>query len=67
MPFVMMCGLPSSGKSYLVAKLVEYLKNDHKKNVHVIDDAAYLSSSKNSIYQGLKSIVVSLSLDIYYI
>lgn len=48
-----MCGLPSSGKTYLVDKLVQYFSGELKKNTLVVNDASYTETSKNSIYQGL--------------
>ena len=48
----MMCGLPSSGKTTLVKKLVDYFKDELKKNTIVINDAAFTSNGrKNEIYQ----------------
>lgn len=51
-----MCGLPSSGKSSLVNQLVEYFKNELKKNVIVINDSIFTTSEKNSIYEGKSKI-----------
>ncbi len=52
MPFIMLCGLPSSGKTLYCSKLEEYLKNLDKK-VHVINDLMYCKD-KNSVFLGKK-------------
>jgi protein KTI12 len=48
MPFIMLCGLPSSGKTYYCNKLVEYLTT-LEKQTHVINDAMYCND-KNADY-----------------
>ena len=50
MPFVMLCGLPSSGKTSTTSKLVDYF-NNLKKNVKVICDNDFITE-KNSVYSG---------------
>ena len=52
MPFVMLCGLPSSGKTFYCSKLVEYFKGLDKK-VNVINDSMYCTD-KNSVFLGKK-------------
>lgn len=52
MPFVMMCGLPSSGKSFYANRLKEYLENEVKKSVKVITDEKFYYEDKNLIYMG---------------
>lgn len=47
----MMCGLPSSGKTYLTNQLVDYFKNTQNRNVIVVSDSAFIKD-KNSLYQG---------------
>ena len=49
MPFVMMCGLPSSGKSFYAKVLADHLKNNMNKNVIIVDDGQFLIE-KNSVY-----------------
>jgi tRNA uridine 5-carbamoylmethylation protein Kti12 len=51
MPFVIMCGLPSSGKTYYATLLADYLKNTLNKTVHVINDNMFINN-KNEIYIG---------------
>lgn len=46
----MLCGLPSSGKTFTTAKLVDYF-NNLKKNVKVICDNDFINE-KNSVYLG---------------
>jgi tRNA uridine 5-carbamoylmethylation protein Kti12 len=52
MPFVMMVGLPSSGKTYYTNILKDYLENQLKKTVKVISDEKFYYEDKNSIYMG---------------
>ena len=52
MPFVMLSGLPSSGKTFYTKLLVEYLTNKMNKKVHVVQDSIYCND-KNSIYFGI--------------
>ncbi|CAF0841797.1 unnamed protein product [Brachionus calyciflorus] len=49
MPFVMMCGLPSSGKTYYANKLAEYLRTTLNKNVLIVNETPFLKD-KNSVY-----------------
>lgn len=55
MPFVMMCGLPSSGKTYYTSILSDYFKNKLNKNVLVINESSFISD-KNSVYLGKTSL-----------
>ena len=50
MPFIMLCGLPSSGKTTYCSQLVDYLKGLDKK-VYVINDSMYCKD-KNSVFLG---------------
>lgn len=54
MPFVMMCGLPSSGKTHYANLLANYLKETHAKNAIIINDQMFCSD-KNSVYMGSQS------------
>ena len=51
MPFVMLCGMPSSGKTALANKLAGFFKEEHKKVVRLICDNDFISE-KNSLYSG---------------
>lgn len=51
MPFVMLCGLPSSGKTARCNKLAKYLKDTENCNVHVVNDNMF-GKDKNKIYSG---------------
>ena len=52
MPFVMMCGLPSSGKTYYAKILSDYIKETLNKNVIIVEDSSFLTD-KNSVYMGI--------------
>lgn len=52
MPFVMLCGLPSSGKTHYCNLLVDHFKNTFNKNAHVINDALFCTD-KNAVYKGI--------------
>lgn len=52
MPFVMMCGLPSSGKTYYANKLAEFLRNNMNKNVIIVNESQFMKD-KNSVYMGM--------------
>lgn len=47
----MLCGMPSSGKTTLANKLVDYFKDEHKKVVRLICDGNFINN-KNSLYPG---------------
>ncbi len=51
MPFVMLCGLASSGKTYYTNLLKEYFQNNLKKTVKVISDTDFIKE-KNLVYLG---------------
>ena len=51
MPFVMLCGLPSSGKTHVTNILANHLREQLKKNVVIINENNFLAE-KNSIYIG---------------
>lgn len=50
MPFVMMCGLPSSGKTYYANKLAEFLRSLNK-NVVIVNENPFIKN-KNLVYLG---------------
>ena len=49
MPLVVLCGLPSSGKTRRAEELVEYIKANHENKVHLIQDS-FSSVTKNDCY-----------------
>lgn len=49
MPLVLMCGLPSSGKSKRVAELVAYLKDNCEVDIHVLTED-FTNVTKNACY-----------------
>jgi tRNA uridine 5-carbamoylmethylation protein Kti12 len=49
MPFVMMCGLPSSGKSHYTSMIKKYLEDAMHKKVVVISDTMFCKD-KNSVF-----------------
>jgi uridine kinase len=51
MPFVMICGLPSSGKTYFTNAFHEYLKKNFKIEPVIISETMFIKD-KNSIYMG---------------
>lgn len=54
MPFVMLVGLPSSGKTFYANVLKEYLENELKKVVKLIkEETFYYDQDKNSIFMGM--------------
>lgn len=54
MPFVIMCGFPSSGKTKRARALEEYLIKEHKSNVIVVSDQDHLNMNKNEVYNDSK-------------
>ena len=52
MPFVMMCGLPSSGKTYYANKLADHLRNTMNKNVIRVNESPFMKE-KNAAYLGI--------------
>lgn len=50
MPFVMMCGLPSSGKTYYANRLAEYMRSLNK-NVVIVNEDPFIKD-KNLVYLG---------------
>lgn len=70
MPYVMFCGLPSSGKTFLKDQLIDYLQNEQKKTVRVICDNDFIAD-KNSVYFGKFSIlnfieIIKYTLEKYF-
>ena len=51
MPLVMMCGLPSSGKTFYANKISEYLKKKLNKNVIFLNDDLF-GINKNETFMG---------------
>ena len=51
MPFVIMSGLPSSGKTYYATMLADHLREKLNKTVHVINDNMFINN-KNEIFMG---------------
>ncbi|CAL8143260.1 unnamed protein product [Orchesella dallaii] len=49
MPLVVMCGYPSSGKSYWTKKLSEYLEKEQGKQVQVVREEEQFRGEKNDI------------------
>ena len=55
MPFVMMCGLPSSGKSHVAKQLMEHLEKSRPGvKCHRVSDEDFFEgdSRKNQVYAG---------------
>ncbi len=52
MPFVVMCGLPSSGKTSRAHELKAYLNDQKGVNVNIISDHG-LDVNKNDVYAGI--------------
>ena len=51
MPFILICGFPSSGKSKRAEELKNYLEQEHKKSVTVISDHN-TGVNRNEVYEG---------------
>ena len=51
MPFVLICGFPSSGKSKRTEDLRDYLSENTGRIIHVISDHT-LGLDKNKVYAG---------------
>ena len=62
MPFVLICGYPSSGKTKRSEELASYLRDKLDKTVHIISDHT-LNIDKNDIYAGTCSIRFRISSD----
>lgn len=54
MPFVLMCGLPSSGKTTRAKILEEYLIKEHETKVIIVSDKEHLNLDKNEVYNDSK-------------
>ena len=52
MPFVLVCGFPSSGKSKRTEDLRDYLSENTGRIIHVISDHT-LGFDKNKVYAGI--------------
>jgi tRNA uridine 5-carbamoylmethylation protein Kti12 len=51
MPFVMICGLPCSGKTYFVNAFKDYLQANYEFPVIIINDSMFCDD-KNKAYSG---------------
>lgn len=63
MPFVMLCGLPSSGKTHYANLIKKYLTETCQKNVVSLTDSMYCQD-KNSVYMGMKPCHIHSSLSL---
>ena len=52
MPLIVLCGLPSSGKTTRAKQLAEYFENS-SKTVSIIHDHSFIND-KNKVYSGFK-------------
>ncbi len=46
-----MCGLPSSGKTYIANALKDYLEENYKCDTIIVNDSMFCHD-KNSVYMG---------------
>lgn len=54
MPLIIMCGVPSSGKSTRAAELKDFFESQKKKVVHIISENDIVKNSgilKNDVYE----------------
>ncbi|KAL4216392.1 kti12 [Mactra antiquata] len=54
MPFILLCGFPSSGKSRRASELEEFFKNKCEKSVNVISDHS-IGVDRNKVYEDSKN------------
>ena len=52
MPQIVMCGLPSSGKSTWVTLVADWLRTEKGKRVHVVREEELFRGEKNDILDG---------------
>ena len=62
MPFVIMCGLPSSGKTFYAGILSKHLQEIQHKNVIIINDSMFCNDKNNVFMESNKEKELRASL-----